>query len=113
MSASKLNVKAGDTVKVITGVDKNKEGKIKTAFPKTGRVIVDGVNMVKRHQKPRGQGMPGGIIEKEAAISASNVMIICPHCKKATRVGHKFVETESAKPRKIRVCKKCGESLDN
>ena len=85
---SKLQVKTGDTVIVISGEDKGKSGKIKQAFPKTGKVIVDGVAMVKKHQKPRGQAMPGGIIEKEAAIPACKVMLVCPTCKKATRVAH-------------------------
>ena len=79
--AAKLNVKVGDTVKVISGEDKsskNNTGKVQKVFPETGRIIVEGVNMVKKHQKPRGQGLPGGIIEKEAAIDASNVMVICP-----------------------------------
>lgn len=113
MSAPKLQVKSGDTVVVISGVDKGKQGKIQKAFPSKGTVVVEGVAMVKRHQKPRGQGMPGGIIEKEAAIHASKVMLVCPKCKKATRVAHKFVETDSAKPKKVRVCKKCGEVFDN
>ena len=70
---SNMHVKSGDTVMVITGADAGKKGKVQKAFPETGRVIVEGVNIVKKHQKPRGQGMPGGIVEKEAAISASNV----------------------------------------
>ena len=86
---SNMHVKSGDTVMVITGADAGKKGKVQKAFPETGRVIVEGVNIVKKHQKPRGQGMPGGIVEKEAAINASNVMIVCPKCGKPTRVGHK------------------------
>ena len=89
---SKMHVKSGDTVIVISGADQGKKGKIQKAFPETNRVIVEGVNIVKKHQKPRGQGMPGGIVEKEAAISASKVMIVCPKCGKPTRVGHKFNE---------------------
>ena len=76
----------------------------------TGKVIVEGVAMVKRHQKPRGQGMPGGIIDKEAAIPACKVMLLCPACKKATRVGHKFLEDGK---KKVRVCKKCGAAFDS
>lgn len=108
-----LSVKTGDTVVVISGADKGKSGKIQKAFPKTGKVIVEGVAMVKRHQKPRGQGMPGGIIDKEAAIPACKVMLICPGCKKATRAAHKFVESDSSKKAKQRVCRKCGASFDN
>ena len=113
MSQPKLNVKAGDTVVVISGANKGKSGKIQRAFPKTGKVIVEGVAMVKRHQKPRGQGMPGGIVEKEAPIPASNVMLLCQSCKKATRVAHKFLEDDKNKKKKVRVCKKCGAAFDN
>ena len=106
-----LFVKSGDTVKVLSGEDKGKTGKVQKAFPETGKVIVEGVAMVKKHQKPRGQGMPGGIVDKEAAISASKVMIVCPKCKKPTRIAHKFTEGEKA--RKVRICKKCGAAFDN
>ena len=112
--AVKLNVKVGDTVKAIAGEDKNKTGKVQKVFPETGRIIVEGMNMVKKHQKPRGQGMPGGIIEKEAAISASNVMVICPKCGKPTRIGHVFIEGEGKMSRrKRRVCKECKAVFDN
>ena len=112
--AAKLKVKVGDTVKVMSGEDKGKTGKVQKAFPETGKVIVEGVAMVKKHQKPRGQGMPGGIIEKEAAIDASNVMVICPKCGKPTRIGHVFIEGEGkASRRKRRVCKKCKAVFDN
>ncbi len=113
MAAPKLNVKTGDTVVVISGKDKGKQGKIQKAFPAKARVIVEGVAMVKKHQKPRGQGMPGGIVEKEAAIHVSNVMLVCSACKKATRIAHKFIEQEGKKPVKVRVCKKCGATFDN
>ena len=110
-----LFVKSGDTVKGLSGEDKGKTGKVQKAFPETGKVIVEGVAMVKKHQKPRGQGMPGGIVDKEAAISASKVMIVCPKCGKPTKVGHKFVEGEGkASRRKVRVCKNkgCGATID-
>ena len=94
---SKMQIKSGDTVMVISGADAGKKGKVQKAFPETGRVIVEGVNIVKKHQKPRGQGVPGGIVEREAAINVSNVMIVCPKCGKPTRVGHKFNEGASAK----------------
>ena len=114
MSLPKLNVKTGDTVVVITGKDKKKSGKITRAFPREGKVVVEGVAMVKRHQKPRGQGMPGGIIEKESPIQVSNVMLVCPNCKKATRVAHQFLDSkEGQKPRKVRACKKCGSAIDS
>ena len=105
--AVKLKVKVGDTVKVISGEDKNKKdntGKVQKVFPETGRIIVEGINMVKKHQKPRGQGMPGGIIEKEAPISASNVMVICESCGEPSRMGARVLEDGT----KERYCKKCG-----
>ena len=113
MSASKLFVKTGDTVMVMSGEDKGKTGKIQKAYPSKGKIVVEGVAMVKKHQKPRGQGMPGGIIEQEAAIPACKVMLVCPKCKKPTRVAHKFIETDGKKARKVRACKKCGAAFDN
>ena len=104
-------VKTGDTVMVMSGEDKGKTGKVQKAFPSKGKIVVEGVAMVKIHQKPRGQGMQGGIIEKEAAIPACKVMLVCPKCKKPTRVGHKMTEGEKA--RKVRACKKCGAAIDN
>ena len=111
---AKLFVKTGDTVKVISGDDKGTTGKVQKVNTETGRIIVEKVNMVKKHQKPRGQGMPGGIIEKEAAIDASNVMVICPKCGKPTRIGHVFIEGDGkASRRKRRMCKKCKAVFDN
>jgi len=104
----KLPVRTGDTVVVISGVDKGKKGKIMEAFPKRGRVVIQGVAMVTRHQKPRGQGMPGGLVNKEAAIDASNVMLVCDKCGKATRHAHQILDDGS----KVRLCKKCGAAFD-
>ena len=104
---SKLNIKRDDTVIVITGVDKGKKGKIMSANPETGRIVVQNVNIVKRHTKPRRQGEEGGILSKEGTISASNVMLVCPKCGKPTRVGH-VIEGE----KKFRACKKCGKKID-
>ena len=108
-------VKSKDTVVVISGKDKGKQGKILTAFPKENKVIVEGVAMVKKHQKPRMQGQPGGILDKEAAIDASNVMLYCPKCGKGARFGHKVTITEKdgKKIRNVaRVCKRCGSALE-
>ena len=110
---AKMNIKSGDTVVVISGVDKSKSGKVQKAFPAEGKIIVEGVAIATKHQKPRGQGMPGGIIKQEAAIPVSKVMLVCPSCKKATRVAHSFVTREGDKPRKVRTCKKCGATIDN
>lgn len=106
-----LFVKTGDTVMVMSGEDKGKTGKVQKAYPYKGKIVVEGVAMVKKHQKPRGQGMQGGIIEQEAAIPACKVMLVCPKCKKPTRIAHKFTEGEKA--RKVRICKKCGAAFDN
>ncbi len=102
-----LNVKKNDTVVVISGKDKGKKGKILAAFPSRNRVSVQGANMVIRHRKPRKQGEPGGRIEHEGTIDASKVMLICPKCNKATRVGYAITGEK-----KVRVCKKCGKNID-
>ena len=104
---NKLNVKKGDTVVVISGKDKGKQGKILAAMPEDQRVIVKNVNMITAHVKPRKQGEEGGRISKEGSIDESNVMLVCPKCGKATRVGHAY---EGDK--KVRVCKKCGKNID-
>ena len=110
-----LNVKKGDTVVVISGKDKGKKGKIMVAQPEDERVIGQGAAMVTRHIKPRKQGQPGGRIEKEGPIHASNVMLVCPKCDKPTRVAHKIKEVEISgekKQKSVRVCKKCGKVMD-
>ena len=111
-----MHVRSKDQVVVISGKDKGKKGKITAAYPKTGKVVVEGVNMVTKHQKARNAMQPGGIIHKEAPIDASNVMLVCPKCGKAVRVGHKvtMVETENGgkKRKMIRVCKKCQAEID-
>lgn len=104
-----MHVRSNDTVVVISGKDKGKKGKVISASPKTGKVIVEGVAMATKHQKPRQQGAPGGIIHKEAAIDASNVMLVCGKCGEATRSAHKVLEDGS----KVRVCKQCGTAFEN
>ena len=101
-----MNVKKGDTVVVLSGKDKGKKGKVQHTVPKEAKVVVEGVNMVTCHTKPRRQGEEGGIVRREAALYASKVQVVCPKCGKATRVGHKV---EGGK--KTRVCKKCGAEL--
>ena len=105
----KLHVKRGDIVKVISGKDKGKEGKVVTAMPEAGKVIVEGVAVVKKHQKARMQGQESGIINMEAAIDASNVLRVCPSCGKAARTGVKVLEDGS----KVRYCKKCNEVFND
>ena len=101
-----MNVKKGDTVVVLSGKDKGKQGKVLSVDPKAGKVVVEKINMVSRHQKPRKQGEEGGIIQKEAPLYACKVMTVCPKCNKATRVAHKV---EGGK--KVRVCKHCGAEI--
>ena len=103
-----MHVKKGDLVKVLAGRDKGKEGTIIRSLPKEDRVVVEKVNLVKRHQKPNAEYPEGGIITKEAPIHVSNVMLICKSCKKPTRTGHKFEDNG----KKVRVCKHCGATLD-
>lgn len=103
-----MRVKTGDTVQVITGKDKGKRGKIVRALPKVERVVVEKVNLVKRHTKPSADNVSGGIVTMEAPIHVSNVMIVCKACKKPTRIGHSF----NAEGQKHRTCKRCGELLD-
>ena len=105
-----MNVKLNDTVVVIAGKDKGKTGKVVNTSPKANRVTVQGVNLQKKHQKARKANAVSQIIEREGAIDASNVMVICDKCGKATRVKHTFVETDG-KMKKVRVCK-CGNVLD-
>ncbi|MGI6754671.1 MAG: 50S ribosomal protein L24 [Atopobiaceae bacterium] len=100
----KMSVKKGDKVQVISGKDKGKQGTVLRALPQEGKVVVEGVAVVKKAQRPTQQNQQGGIIEKEAAIDVSNVMVVCPSCGKPTRVGHE--RDEQNKP--VRVCKKCG-----
>ena len=106
--ANKIHVKTDDNVIVITGKDSGKTGKVIKAVPSTGRVVVSGVNIVKKHQKGQGQNKPAAIIEREAALDASNVMLVCPKCAKPTRVGTEIAADKT----KSRVCKKCGAKID-
>ena len=107
MSLVKLHVKKGDTVQILAGKDKGKQGKIISAAPKAGKVIVEGVNKVKRHSKPSLKVPQGGIITKEMPMPACKVQLVCPACNKATRTGHKIVNGKNS-----RYCKKCGEVIE-
>ncbi len=101
-----MNVKKNDTVVVLSGKDKGKQGKVLSVDPEARKVVVEKINMASRHQKPRRQGEEGGIIQKETPIYACKVMTVCPKCNKATRVAHKV---EGGK--KVRVCKHCGAEI--
>ena len=101
-----MNIKKNDKVVVLSGKDKGKEGKVLEAMPADKKVIVEGVNVASCHVKPRKQGEEGGIIRREIPMYASKVMLVCPKCGKATRVGHKTVDGKN-----VRACKKCGETI--
>jgi large subunit ribosomal protein L24 len=103
-----LGVKKEDTVLVIAGKEKGKRGRVLVVTPDKDRVLVERVNMVKKHMKPSKQYQQGGIIEKEAPLHVSNVMLVCTKCDRPTRVGNKVL----GDGRKLRECKKCGEVID-
>ncbi len=103
----KVHVRKGDTVLVITGKNAGKRGKVLAVQPERSRVVVEGVNVVKRHARPTRAMPQGGIIEKEAPIHSSNVMLVCNKCNKPTRIAKKFLADDE----KVRVCKKCGEVI--
>lgn len=103
----KVHVRKNDTVLVISGKDKGKTGEVLKVYPKTGKVLVQGVNIVKKHQKATRTQVESAIIEREAAINSSKVMLFCKKCKTATRISNKILDDGS----KVRVCKKCGETF--
>lgn len=103
-----MKFKKGDLVLVVAGKDKDRKGKIKKAFPKLNRVLVAGLNIFKKHIKAQGKEKPGGIIEFSRPLPVSNLTLLCPKCKKPTRVGYLF----DKKGGKHRVCKKCQEFID-
>jgi large subunit ribosomal protein L24 len=121
--ATTLKIKKGDTVHMLSGKDRGKQGRVIEARPRDGKVIVENLNMMKKHQKPRPirdanrmggtQIAPGGIIDRPMAVSASNVMLVCPTCKLPTRVGYVFKDVKGEHV-KIRVCKRegCGQEID-
>jgi len=103
------NIKKNDTVMVIAGKEKGKKGRVFRVMPQEERLLVEKLNIVKRHTRPSATNRQGGIIEKEAPINVSNVMVVCSKCDKPTRVSHSFLEGGA---KKVRVCKKCGEPMD-
>ena len=121
--ATTLKIKKGDTVHMISGKDRGKQGRVVEARPRDGKVIVENLNMMKKHQKPRPirdanrmggtQIAPGGIIDRPMAVSVSNVMLVCPTCKLPTRVGYVFKDIKGEHV-KIRICKRdgCGQEID-
>ena len=107
-SQGSRHVRKDDIVKVTTGKDRGKQGKILRVFPKEGRLTVERVNMIKRHTRPTRQTQQGGIIEREGKLHISNVMLVCSRCNRGVRVGRRFLEDG----KKVRICRACGEVLD-
>lgn len=105
---AKIHLKVNDQVEVIAGKDKGRVGKIIKVITKDGTAVVEKINMIKRHMKPNQMNQQGGIIEKEAPIHASNLMLICPKCSKTVRIGKNILEDGT----KVRICKKCNESVE-
>jgi len=103
-----MNIRKNDTVLVIAGKDRGKKGKVRLVFPKKNRIIVEGINFIKRHARPTGQARQAGIIEREETINISNVMLLCGKCHNPVRIGYK--EMEDGK--KVRYCKSCQEVID-
>jgi large subunit ribosomal protein L24 len=103
-----MKIRKNDTVLVVAGRDKGKKGKVRVAIPKKERLLIDGINMIKKHARPTGQARQAGIIEREAPIHVSSVMLLCEKCAKPARVGRRLL----ADGKKVRFCKACGEVVD-
>jgi large subunit ribosomal protein L24 len=103
-----MKIRKNDTVVMILGKDRGKRGKVRKALPKKDVLFVEGINMIKRHSRTKGQARQAGIIELEAAVKVSNVMLICNKCDKPTRVGYRFLDDGN----KTRVCRSCKEIID-
>lgn len=106
-----MNIKKGDNVIMLSGKDRGKKGKVLFVFPNEQKVVVESLNTIKRHLRPRKEGQKGQIVSKERPVSASAVMLICPRCGKPTRVGHKVEALAGQAKSKARVCKKCGGEI--
>jgi large subunit ribosomal protein L24 len=104
-----MHIRRGDTVIVLSGKDRGLRGKVVRSLPSENRAVVEGINKVKRHQKPSLQNPQSGIITKEAPLNASNLMLVCPHCHKPTRVAHKIQDDGS----RVRACKRCDADIDS
>ena len=109
----RIDIKKDDTVKVLSGRDKGKEGRVLAVNRETGRLLVEHVMMIKRHTRPNPQKqIKGGIAERESPIQVSNVMVVCPSCHKAVRIAHHVDAVAGGKSRRTRICRKCGTTLD-
>lgn len=111
---AKMNIKKGDTVVIIAGKDRGKQGVVSRAIPQDNKVIVEGLNLVKKHVRPRNQSTQGGIIEKAMPLHVSNTMLICTECGQPTRVAHdRRPMGADQKLRSVRVCKKCSKIIED
>lgn len=111
---AKMNIKKGDTVLIIAGKDKGKQGTVSRAMPQDNKVIVEGLNIVKKHARPQGQTRQGGVIDKAMPLQVSNTMLICTECGEPTRVGHERRPVGvDQKVRSVRVCKKCSKIIED
>ena len=111
---AKMNIKKGDTVLIIAGKDRGKQGTVSRAMPQDNKVIVEGLNIVKKHVRPQGQTRQGGVIEKAMPLQVSNTMLICTECGEPTRVGHdRRPVGADQKVRSVRVCKKCHKIIED
>ncbi|HUI78781.1 MAG TPA: 50S ribosomal protein L24 [Bryobacteraceae bacterium] len=109
----RIDLRKEDTVKVISGRDKGKTGRVLRVDREAGKVLVEHVMMIKRHTRPNpSKQIKGGIAERESAIAASNVLLLCPGCNKAVRVAHHVDHMPGGKTRRVRVCRKCGQTID-
>ena len=107
-----MHIKKDDIIQVISGDDNGRQGRVLKVYPGEGRIIVEGINFIKRHTRPSQKLQKGGIVEREAPINASNAMVVCPKCNKLTKTGMKVVTDETkAKVSRVRYCKKCGEMI--
>ena len=118
-----MKIKKGDRVHVLRGKDAGKEGRVVEALPRNGKVIVENINVIKKHRRPRaiqnqtgigGSVVPGGIVDLPAPLPVANVMLVCPTCKLPTRIGYRFNEGKDGEQVKVRVCKRdgCGQEID-
>jgi large subunit ribosomal protein L24 len=108
MIGAKFHIKKNDLVMVTTGKEKGKSGRVLKSFPEKQKVLIEKINFIKKHARPHGQQRQGGILEKEAPLHISNVMLLCEKCNKPVRIGHRTLEGS----KKARVCRKCGEIFD-
>jgi large subunit ribosomal protein L24 len=109
MSRLQTPIRRNDTVQVMTGKDRGKKGRVLKLVPEKNRLIVEGVNLIKRHTRPNpAKNIKGGVVQREASLHASNVQLVCPECGASTRIGHKVLEDG----RKVRICRKCEGVVD-